>query len=49
MKKDGDKMFRKKGSLNEAIWGWGMVAPTHYWINRAQYYSYFPNHEDEFS
>lgn len=21
-------MFRKKGSLNEAIWGWGMVAPT---------------------
>ena len=21
-------MFRKKGSLNEAIWGWAMVAPT---------------------
>ncbi|MGT2950180.1 sugar ABC transporter permease [Streptococcus cuniculi] len=21
-------MFKKKGSLNEALWGWGMVAPT---------------------
>ncbi len=21
-------MFKKKGSLNEALWGWAMVAPT---------------------